>query len=425
MQVFNFIFYLIIFSLFFYYLCARKVIDLSFKQVVCVLILKTILGCLYGFIFFKFYNGFGNDTWSYNELAIFEYNILIKTPSTFFKNLFINVYNSDQRVTFFDSSNNFWKDLQSTILVKLLAICNLFTKGNYYTNTLFFNFFTFWGHYLLYKCLILNFKNRKAFAFSISFLFPPLLFWESGISKDGLVFIGLAGFIYYFSVYIKHKKLKNLVSMLLFFLMLLFIRNFIALSLLPVSIAFYCCSKSKLHPLIANIVTIIVFLTAFFLSSVFLKQLNLPAKMAERQAAFSTLQGGSYMYTPTLNDGFTSYVHVLPFAINHTFIRPYITEAKSPLLLFASLETLFILLIIALTLAQIKKLKAIASHPFLMLLLSLALINYLMIGYTVPFAGAIVRYRVFFEVCLLVPMLVALDTNNYLENNINKALKLY
>ncbi len=425
MPLFNFIFYLIIFSLFFYYLCAKKVIDLSFKQVICIIILKTILGCLYGFIFFKFYNGFGNDTWSYNELAFFEYNILIKTPSTFFKNLFINIYSSDQSITFFDSSNNFWKDLQSTILVKLLAICNLFTKGNYYTNTLFFNFFTFWGHYLLYKSLVFNFKNRKAIAFSIAFLFPPLLFWESGISKDGLVFIGLAGFIYYFSIYIRYKKLKNLVSMLLFFLMVLFIRNFIALSLLPVSIAFYCCSKTKLYPLVTNVVTMSVFLTAFFLSSVFIKNLNLPEKMAEKQAAFSTLLGGSYMYTPKLDDGFTSYIHVLPFAINHPFIRPYITEAKSPLLLFASLETLFVLLIIGLVLMQIKKLKIIAAHPFLMLLLSLAMINYLMIGYTVPFAGAIVRYRVFFEVCLLFTMLIALDANNYLENSINKVLKLY
>jgi hypothetical protein len=389
------------------------------------MILKTILGCLYGYIFFKFYNGFGNDSWSYNELALVEYNILLKTPSTFFKNLFTNIYKSDQSVTFFDSNNNFWKDLQITILVKLLAICNLFTKGNYYTNTLFFNFFTFWGHYLLYKCLIFNFKNRKAIAFSMAFLFPPLLFWESGISKDGLVFIGLAGFIYYLTLYFKNKKIRDLVSMLLFFLMVLFIRNFIALSLVPVSIAFYYSSKTKVHPLVANFVSISVFLTAFFLSSVFLKQLNLPAKMAERQAAFSALEGKSYMYTPTLNDSFASYINVLPFAINHTFFRPYITEAKSPLLLFASLETLFVLLIIGLAIVQIKKLKTIASHPFLMLLLSLAIINYLMIGYTVPFAGAIVRYRVFFEVCLVIPLLIALDANNYLENSINKVLKLY
>jgi len=60
-----------------------------------------------------------------------------------------------------------------------------------------------------------------------------------------------------------------------------------------------------------------------------------------------------------------------------------------------------------------------------MLLLFLALINYLMIGYTVPFAGAIVRYRVFFEVMLLLPMLNICDSNNKLEDWLNKVLRLY
>ena len=425
MLVLNFLGCLIIFSLFFYYLCSKKAIDLSFKQVFCILIIKTILGCLYGYIFFKYYHGFGNDTWSYNQFALLEYNVLIKTPDFFFKNLFTNIYKNDQSVTFFDSDNNFWKDLQSSILIKILAVCNIISKGNYYTNTLFFNFFTFWGHYLLYKCLIFNFRNYKAIAFSIAFLFPPLLFWESGISKDGLVFIGLAGFIYNFSVYIKTKKLSNLGNTFLFFLIVLLIRNFVALSLLPISIAFYWCNKTKIHAFVANILAISVFVVGFFLSSLFLKSLNLPAKMAERQAAFFSLVGGSYMYTPKLNDSLSSYVQVLPYAVNHTFIRPYITESKTPLLLFAALETLFVLLIIGLALVQIKKLKTIASHPFLMLLVSLALTNYLMIGYTVPFVGAIVRYRVFFEVCLLAPLLLALDTNNYLENKLNKLLCLY
>jgi hypothetical protein len=272
---------------------------------------------------------------------------------------------------------------------------------------------------------ITYFPNKKALAFVIIFLFLPFVFWESGISKDGLVFIGLSGSLYFFVQYVNTSSYKKLVKACLFFFLLLCVRNFIALSLIPVLFAFYACKKTNIKALYVNAIAIIGFAALFFLTTLGPDGYNLPKKMAERQEAFQHLEGGSYMFVPQLEGSLKSYVDVLPYAINHTFLRPYITESKNPFLLFASIETLFVLLIIVIALVQIKKLKTIAEHPLLMLLLSLATINYLMIGYTVPFAGAIVRYRIFFEVMLLLPMLIICDSKNKLENWLNKLLHLY
>jgi hypothetical protein len=407
----------------FYFLTKKRIIDLSFKQASVVLTIKLILGCGYGYLFLNLYNG--DDTWSYHRESLDEFKILSNNPLEFIKDLFKHSYRKNQAFTFFDTTTNYWKDLQNSVLIKLLAVFNVFSRGNYYTNVLFFNLITFWGHYYFYKLFTNYFPNKKAIAFIAIFLYLPLTFWESGIRKDGLAFIGLAGSLYYFVEYGRCKNYHHLIKAILFFSLLLLIRNFIALSLIPVLVAFYACNYFKTKAIYIFCIGTLGFAALFFLTSLGPSGYNLPQKMAERQEAFQHLEGGSYMYLPQLEGSLKSYVKVLPYAINHTLLRPYISEAKSPLLLFAAIETLFVLIIIVLALLQIKKLKTIGEHPLLMLLLFLALINYLMIGYTVPFAGAIVRYRVFFEVMLLLPMLIICDSNNKLENWLNKLLRLY
>ena len=407
----------------FYFLSKTNKISLSFIHVALIIIIKFIVGCVYGYLFLKFYNG--DDTWAYHQQSLVEFKMLSNNPLLFIKDLFSHQYTNNQSTSFFDTTNNYWKDLQYNILTKLLAVFNIFSRGNYYINVLFFNLLTFWGHYFLYQLVTLYFNNKRAVLFLLIFLFPPLLFWESGIRKDGLVFIGITGSLYFFVLFINKKRYYDLIKALLFFALLAFLRNFIALSLIPVALAYFLSRKLVVKPIYISIITLAIFIILFFVTTLGPQSFNLPQKMADRQEAFLSLEGGSFMALPLLKGTLASYIITLPTAINHIFIRPYLTEAKSPLLTFAAIETLLVLLVVCSLVLFLKKIKTITNHPLLMLLLSLSIINYLMIGYTVPFAGAIVRYRVFFEVCLLVPMLVALDTNNYLENGINKVLKLY
>ncbi|MFC4233123.1 hypothetical protein ACFOW1_14570 [Parasediminibacterium paludis] len=416
------VYFLLVLSLF-YFLTKNKIIDLSFKHAAAIFTIKLILGCIYGYLFLKFYNG--DDTWLYHRQSLQEYQTLSHHPWQFIKALFSHSYDKSQAITFFDTTNNYWKDLQYNILIKLLAVFNILSSGNYYINVLFFNLLTFWGHYFFYKLFINYFPQKRATAFVIIFLFLPFIFWESGIRKDGLAFIGLSGCLFYFVEYSEHKRIDHLVKAALYFALLVLVRNFVALSLIPVLLAFWSCKYFKAQALYIFSIYTLSFAALFFLSSLGPNAFNLPQKMAERQEAFQHLEGGSYMFVPQLVGTFSSYTNVLPYAINHTFFRPYITEGKSPLLLFAAVETAFILIVIIAALVQIKKLKTITKHPLLMLLLFLALINYLMIGYTVPFAGAIVRYRIFFEVMLLLPMFIICDSHNTLENWLNKRLHLY
>ena len=413
------IFYYSLFLFLFYWLSKTGRISLSFQQASLIFTLKFLFGCLYGLLFLKLYNG--DDTWKSHYESLTEYSKLKSNPLTFFTEIFHNGYAKSQALTFFDSNKSYWKNLPENLLFKLLAIFNLFSNSNYYVNVLFFNLITLCGHYFLYKIFLRFFPLKQAIVFTLVFFFPSLIFWESGIRKDGISFTALTGCLYYLLQYTyERKKVISLAKALFFFILLFLFKNFIALSLIPPFIALSIAVKYQKKTGITFATTLIASLVLFFSTSLGPAQLNLPQKMAERQNAFLQLEGGSYMPIPALQGRIQSYLAVFPIAINHSLLRPYITEARNPLNIFAALENILVIGIILLSFYRFRSLKAIISQPGIALLLSIACINYLIVGYTVPFAGAVIRYRAMFDILLLVPLLIAIDKNEWITKPLNK-----
>ncbi len=374
---------------------------MPFALIAGALVLKYLVGCGYGYLFWAVYKG--DDTWLYHQLSLTEYDLLRKSPVAFVQDLFVHPYHESQAGTLFNSHQSFWKDLQYNLLLKLLGIFNVASRGNYYINVLFFNAITFWGHYYLYALMAALFPKSKRILLACIFLFPPLLFWQSGIRKDGLVFTALCGCVYYCYLWCETKgNWQHALKALLFFVGLFLVRNFVALSLLPALLAYFICTKGQVKA--TGWVFGIVFTISagvFFASTLGPEAWNLPKKMAERQEKFLELQGGSYMPIDNLAPTIGSYVRTFPTAWNHVWLRPYLTESRSALLLFAALETWGTLAMLLLSLWWWRNWWTALRMPAVAMLLSIVLLNYTMIGYTVPFAGAIVRYRVVFEVVVV------------------------
>ena len=402
----------------FYWLTQTNKIILTFEQSMLIMFIKCVIGCIYGYLFLTVYNG--DDTWQYHQLSLQEYKVLKSEPLLFIADLFQHHYKHSQALTFFNSESSYWKDLQYNILIKMLAVFNIVSRGHYYINVLFFNVITFWGHYFLYKLLISHYPSKKQLLFLVIFLFPPLLFWESGIRKDGLIFPAITGCIYYFTILSDRKKVKYLILSLLFFFFVFLIRNFVALSLLPVFIAYYISVNFHKRVLPVTTITVSICVVLFFLTTFAPDNLNLPKQMAERQHKFLELKGNSFLSIEPLNKNITSYINDLPAALNHSFLRPYITEGKSPLLLVSALENLLMIVILILALFKFNSLLNILKSTLLMSLITFAVLNYLIIGYTVPFFGAIIRYRILFELLLIIPLLITLDDNKGITKQLSK-----
>ena len=149
----------------------------------------------------------------------------------------------------------------------------------------------------------------------------------------------------------------------------------------------------------------------FFLTAVLPGSFDLPLKMADRQHAFLQLSGNSYLPIDTLNRKASSYVKILPQALNHVIYAPYISEAKGILYIFSFLEIVFFFfLIIRMILKPSADFKKLLNDPLILSFITFALLNYIIIGYTVPFLGAIVRYKASFEIIFIIVFLQMQNT---------------
>ena len=69
----------------------------------------------------------------------------------FFKDIFNHRYSNSGNI--FIAENSYWNDLKSNVIIKLLAICNVFTFKNYYANIVFFNFLFLFGLVAFYRLM--------------------------------------------------------------------------------------------------------------------------------------------------------------------------------------------------------------------------------------------------------------------------------
>jgi hypothetical protein len=404
-----FLFYFLLFALLLKWLCRRKILAVSFTQVFLLFALKVILGSLYGYLFLSLYGG--DDTWVYHAQGINEYNNLIQNPIRFVTDIFENNYPGSLMNSLFETNNSYWKSLEYTVLIKLLAIFNIFSRGEYFVNVILFSFLVMWGNYFLFKVFSKYFPRLKKILLLLIFFFLPFIFWTSGIRKDGVILLLLGISLYQFSCITGGKaSWKNWVNTILAISFTYVIRNYVALMLIPALICWYIGKKYPAYSLKIFISIYLLFIFIFFASSQFHPSLNLPEKVARRQHEFIELSGGSYVESDTLQPTIRSYVLNFPQAAAHVFFRPYPFERRSLLFQGSALETYFCLTMFLISFIFTHKEAGVClRHPFILACLFFSLSNYILIGYTVPFIGAIVRYKSIYEVLLLAVALIVTD----------------
>jgi hypothetical protein len=387
---------------------------------------KVAAGCVYGYFFLHYYGG--DDTWKYHAEGLKELALLKTDPLQFLTSgILPEGYAANPFHTIFDSSHSFVKDLELTLLFKLLALFDFFSGGNYYVNVIFYNIIVFSGSYVLYKMFCLKYPGKKTLWLLVVFYLPATLFWTSGIRKDGLCFAIICGLLYQlFIVFEKNVSVKRISLAVALFIVLFLFRNYLALPFIPVVIAYIFYRKKKKYATAIFAIALMAGTVLFFLTPFVSGHYDLPLKMAERQQAFLELKGGSYLPTDTLQGNLASYIKILPAALNHVFIRPYMKETGNLLYLFSFLDSLlFFVIMMRIFIKPEKNCIKIFNSPFILSLITIALLNYLIIGYTVPFLGAIVRYKasfeIFFVLCFLAlqqnPLPGFIKRNSWIEPN--------
>ncbi len=168
-----------------------------------------------------------SDYFGTNRYGIVEYNSMLHTPKLFFTDLFTSNYADNGE--FFGSKNSYWNDLRFNIIYKILGLFNIFSRGNIYINTLFFNFFSFIGLVMLYRVFVNIYPEAKKAVIAGCFLLPSTLYFGSGLHKDLIVLLALSVICYALYFGVKNGfTIKKIIYLILSFGTILFIRNFIA-----------------------------------------------------------------------------------------------------------------------------------------------------------------------------------------------------
>ena len=381
------------------------------RDIVILFLLKVFTGMLVGWI--PQHYGLSNDYWSLQKEGLLEYDLLCKHPVDFITSIFHSPYKNAYG-GFLHSTDSYWNDLRNNSIIKILAIGNFFSQGNFYINTLFFNFVGIMGPVALFRMFTSIYPHKKIPILIGCFLLPSALYFSSGIHKDLIVFCMLGLFCYslYFSVNEKATT-KRKALLIISFLMLLLFKNFLVIALLPAILAYLIISKKNKNPLlIYTCVYGLILLIVIFIEHCFpyIEPLKI---ISQRQADFlqlgtATSQISLLPLSPTLK----SFLHNLPEALNHVFLRPSLWETGGIFYVVFAIEWMLYLLIALIILFTSGISALLKKNQFILMLFVFILTFYLFIGYTIPNLFSIIRYKSLFLPLFITPLLCNLHFKN-------------
>jgi len=349
-------------------------------------------GCLHNYIAWRFYPEHG-DIWFYFHYSSIEAHRLFADSGLFWQ------YNAH------------WDFLAHNSITFIHILLNPLSFNNLYINTLLFSFPVFLGNIALFRVFRQRFPGDPLTAFCV-FLLPSTLFWTSCIHREAALYM-LLGFLL-FNIHrltARGFTWKNTIYSLLYFLLLVYFRSIFALTLLP---ALYCWLVASRRQ--ARRKLLLGGAIALALILVILPALDLPGIMARRQQEFTRLEGHSRLTLPALDGSWSSLLTTLPAAIRNGWFEPLPGSGGQLIYLAFSLELVLIWSVVLLAILRMNRNR---SNPLLLnqdrhlssfglFCIAFALPGMLIIGFMIPFAGALIRYRSIYLLFLLAPFLHSL-----------------
>ncbi len=404
----NYILFLIAFTLFYYWLyrlMRNAAYGLTATQLAVVFTFKILAASFYGWLQLQFYSG--NDTWVIHEDTLMEWEQMKINPLRFF------VYEVDLRQYIQDFG---WKDglsyfrmkFEKAIINKPLGVFNFYSQGNFYINMVAFSFISFWGPFWLYQVLVHLLPAYKKWTFWVLFFYPPALFWLSGLRSDAMLFFFFSLFVsrIYRQWYMQPAVKNSWTAMLAWMGMIVIKASFALLLLVPVT-GWWLTARKKWNRKKAFFATTLAALGLFFFSSLLPAPLNLPKAVANVQQEFFLLEGKTRVDIPALDSNPLTYLKNLPAALDNILFRPYPWDANGLLQYAMVIQNIFIIcMILLLFLRRFPGRSELVEQDFFWMIFLFSISFYLSIGYTIPFPGATIRYRIIPETLLIFLIIV-------------------
>ncbi len=386
--------------------------NIAYEYYVKGLLAKILGGFVFCCIYIFYYKG--GDSTAYWKFSGFLVNMMSKNFSVYLDIMAGNL--TMQNYYYFDSTTGFpeyWKDAQSFSTIRFTSPLYLLTIQSYFACTLLLSTLSYSGIWRLYLLFTREFPGlERQFAIAILF-FPSLLFWGSGIMKDTYTLSAACWFTYsIYMVFVRREKIvPNIFWIIATTYVMISFKPYIFIALLPgtlVWVSFKRVQKIK-SPVFKALAAPVVIAAFFLIGTLVLSSLSSDLKqyssvdnmlnkavVSQSDLKQDYYQGNSFDiggFDGTIGGVFSKF----PLAVTAGLFRPFIFEAKNPVMFISGIENTFLLiftLVFLFRVGPIKVLKYIFKEPLLLFSLTFAIFFAFGIGLSTSNFGALVRYKI-------------------------------
>lgn len=243
------------------------------KWIIPVFWIKILFGFILTWVYTNYYPDRSTaDIFKYYDDAKIIHGALDKNPSEYFNMIFgwldnIDYYNQN----YFDNMNHWHRKYDfgsyndNRTMIRFNAILMPLTAGSFNAHTVIMCFLSFSGLTALFKAFQQYFVNRNRLLFFIVYLIPSVLFWSSGVLKEGLLLLAL-GFLFHcsFSLFIHRRlKLSYLIGLIISVWLMMINKSYLLFIIFPLLTAFILSMRFKYNP-IWNFILVLLFCGVIF-----------------------------------------------------------------------------------------------------------------------------------------------------------------
>jgi len=309
-------------------------------------------------------------------------------------------------------------------IVRLQLLLSVFTFGHYEAHVVWMAFMGLIGSLAIYRAVLPWWPHPPAILAIIPGVLPSLIFWSSGVVKEAPAWM-LTGLLFLFvSSAIRLQKMRYPVLACITLFLLFFLKPYLCLSLIPglsALLIWHTINRKWLVPCFVGSHILILILA---LSPVTINPAgNLIYVLNKKHEDFRNValetNAGSLIETSPLEGPADLFLR-LPQAFATTFLRPWIGEVSNPMMALAAVENTLLLIALVVLLLNFR-LPGLSSRPLWLLMWSFVLTNAIVIGYSVPVLGAVVRYR--FAAFTILLITLALSANQDLFRKLKRRVR--
>jgi hypothetical protein len=362
-------------------------------------------------LIYQFYYG-GGDTFNYYSHVTIIYQAFGESFSVGVK-LLTSTNKLDPAISRY-TANMFWFGNNTEYFItRIAAVLSLFCFNTYSVLAVFFAVLSFTGIWAMYMTFAHVYPSAyKHLAVAVFFL-PSVFFWGSGLMKDSLC-LGALGWVFYGfynTLIIKRNFLFSIIMGLLGAYLLVMVKVYILMSFMAPAI-FWVFNENNnrirsatvrllLKPFFIVVGAAVGFLGATRLTEgderFDVENIGERTRITQQALYYRTKDEGSGYNIGTIDGSLESIVRVAPQAVFTSLFRPFIWEARNPVMLLSALEAFWFTafsLRILLRKGLFRSLKLISSRPILSFCFLFSIIFAVGVGTNSGNFGTLVRYKI-------------------------------